>query len=504
MKIPKKNILLALGLGVLLGLVSGRGCFSRQSPKEESGIHALHEEEAAEFWTCSMHPQIQKPNPGSCPLCGMDLIPVVTDSSSESDNLREISLSPAALKLAQIDTAPVARRSVAVEIRMIGQVQFDETRLATISPRVDGRIDRLMANYTGMPVQKGDPLADLYSPEWVAAQQELLQAVKASGGAESALLKAARERLRLWGLSAEQIAAMEQQGQVRDHVTFFSPISGTVVEMAAREGQYVKTGMRLFTVADLTHVWVELEAYESDLAWLREGQDVAFTTEAVPGETFTGTIDFIHPVLNPATRTVKVRVEADNADGFLKPGYFVRAVVQAPATEEGAEAPLVIPATAPLLTGRRAVVYVAVPEQEGTYEGREVVLGPRAGDVYIVRKGLKEGDQVVTHGAFKLDAELQVRAKPSMMSRENGGQTSAIHEPPAMNMTHGATHKTMQPQTTCPIMGGTINKDVFVDYNGMRIYFCCAGCEDEFLKKPEDYLNQMREQGVEPERDHDP
>jgi membrane fusion protein, copper/silver efflux system len=370
-----------------------------------------------------MHPQLQKPGPGPCPICGMDLIPVMSGPAGESDSQREVTLSATARRLAQIETTPVTRRSVAVELRMVGKVQVDETRLATIAPRVDGRIDRLMANYTGMAVQAGDPLADLYSPEWVATQQELLQAMKAEGTSEasSSLLQATRERLRLWGVSPRQIEEIEQRGQVSDHVTFYSPIGGIVVEMAAREGEYVKAGMSLFTIADLSRVWVELDAYESDLGQIRVGQPVIFTAEAVPGKTFSGRVAFIHPVLNPATRTVKVRVDAENADGRLKPEYFVRAVVQASSEQDEAETPLVIPASAPLLTGRRAVVYVQDPDREGTYEGREVVLGPRAGEFYIVRSGLKEGEEVVTRGAFKLDAELQLHAKPSMMNPEGGG-----------------------------------------------------------------------------------
>jgi Cu(I)/Ag(I) efflux system membrane fusion protein len=183
---------------------------------------------------------------------------------------------------------------------------------------------------------------------------------------------------------------------------------------------YVTTGTTMYSLADLSTVWVELEAYESDLAWIREGQDVAFTTEAHPGETFHGKVSFVDPVVDPATRTVKVRVEAGNGDGKLKPQMFVRALAHADAGH-GGRAPLVIPKTAPLLTGTRAVVYVEVPGADSpTYEGREVVLGSRAGDYYVVREGLSEGELVVTEGNFKIDSALQIRAKPSMMSPEGG------------------------------------------------------------------------------------
>jgi Cu(I)/Ag(I) efflux system membrane fusion protein len=357
----------------------------------------------------------------------------------------------------------------------------------------------LYANFVGMPVKPGEPLADMYSPELISAQQELLQAVKASGGAavSASLLNGTRERMRLWGLATEQIAEIERSGQIRDHVTFYSPIGGIVVEKDAREGLYAETGMRLFTVADLSHVWVQLDAYESDLAWLRNAQEVTFETEAYPGETFTGAVTFIAPVLDPVTRTVKVRVNVANADGRLKPEMFVRAVVRAVLDADGrvrlpeeadALLPLAVPASAPLVTGKRAVVYVALPDKEGAYEGREVVLGPRAGDYFLVMEGLQEGERVVVNGAFKIDSSLQIQGKPSMMT------------PGPVTPDAGRQASRMHPQTHCPVMGGEINKAMFVDYQGLRIYFCCPGCEEPFLKDAATYLEKMRAEGVEPER----
>ena len=376
-----------------------------------------------------MHPQIRQSKPGQCPICGMDLIPVTGGASHSGIGAREIELSAAAQKLAGVETAPVERRSVAVEIRLAGKVQMDETRVAYITPRIPGRIDRLYANFTGMAVNAGDPLAEMYSPELVSAQQELLLAAKLPGGdgSSESLLDATRERLRLWGLTADQIAGIERNGQVHDHVTFTSPIGGVVVEKEAREGQYVETGVRLFTVADLSRVWVQLDAYESDLAWLHDGQEVEVEVEAYPGEPLKGTIAFMDPVLDPVTRTVKVRVEVPNADGRLKPEMFVHALVRAPVVRDGEAAPLVIPASAPLVTGTRAVVYVAVPEHEGVFEGRDIVLGPRAGAFYVVREGLKEGEQVVVQGAFKIDSSLQIQGKPSMMAPAGNAPSGGSH-----------------------------------------------------------------------------
>lgn len=511
----RKMIVLAVVL-LVAGFLLGRGCAGR--PESGAKEPTLVKSAQTGIWTCSMHPQIRQPKAGKCPICGMDLIPVAMDSAAKSEQPRQVTLSPAARKLAEVALSPVERRSVAVEIRMVGKVQFDETRLAYISPRVPGRIDRLYANYVGMPVKPGDHLADLYSPDLVSAQQELLQALKAAGGATSftSLLNATRERLRLWGLTAEQIADIERSGQVRDHVTFYAPMGGIVVEKEAREGLYVETGMRLFIVADLTRVWVQLDAYESDLAWLRYAQEVTFEAEAYPGETFKGAIAFIDPLLDPMTRTVKVRVNVSNADGRLKPEMFVRAGVRAAVAGDGqvvrsdlqgkwispmhpeivkdgpgtcdvcgmplvraedlgyvtaGEAstvpPLVIPASAPLLTGKRAVVYVALPE-EGTYEGRDVVLGPRAGDSYLVREGLKEGEQVVVNGAFKIDSSLQIQGKPSLMAPE-GSSTPVGHQ-------HGPVTPLARSKTQPPVASALATPEVFrKQVDGVLIHVLTIG-----------------------------
>lgn len=361
--------------------------------------------------------------------------------------LREIHLSPYAQKLAEIQVQPVERKFVTREVRMVGKVDYDETRLAYITAWVPGRIDRLYVDFTGTFVRKGEPMVYLYSPELLSAQEELLQAVRAAEKIKKsglsvvkettrATIAATREKLRLWGLAPTQINAIVKRGKPSDHMTILSPISGVVVHKDALEGLYVKTGTRIYTIADLSRVWVKLDAYESDLVWIRSGRNVAFETEAYPGEIFKGTVAFIDPFLNPRTRTVKVRLNVPNREGKLKPEMFVHAVLRAALSEKGnpidqppekERPPLVIPASAPLVTGKRAVVYVAVPGKPGAYEGREIVLGPRAGDYYLVRHGLTEGELVVTNGNFKIDSAIQILAKPSMMSPEGGGP-AGVHE----------------------------------------------------------------------------
>lgn len=284
-----------------------------------------------------------------------------------------------------------------------------------------------------------------------------------------AILDSSRKKLELWGILPVQVKELEKRGSVSDHMTIYAPVGGTVVKKFAFEGKYVKEGERLYTIADLSQVWVFLDAYELDMDWIHYGQTVEITAEAYPGEVFKGRISFIEPFLDEMTRTVKVRVNVPNPDEKLKPGMFVRAIVHSRATASGKlyepdlagkwicrmhpeiireepgtcdicgmelvtseefgflalapkddpeEKPMVVPASAVLLTGKRAVVYVE-EDRDGkkAYIGREIVVGPRAGDYYIVKSGLKEGEKVVVRGNFKIDASLQILAKPSMMLR---------------------------------------------------------------------------------------
>ena len=459
-------------IAVLLMIAFAAGHRVR-SKHHQSSAESMQAESSTTIWTCSMDPQIRQPEPGDCPICGMDLIPLETSGIIE----RQIEFTDAAKKLMQVETAVVERKFVSAEIRMAGKVAYDETRVKYITAWVPGRIDRLFADYTGMTVKKGDHMVELYSPELLSAQAELLQAAKSAASSEYAksTLEATRKKLDLLGLDEGQIEQIEKSGKPLEHITINAPIGGVVVHKNATEGMYVETGTQIYTIADLSELWVKLDAYESDMKMIKYGQMVEFTTEAYPGETFEGTIIFIDPVLDRKTRTVKLRVNVDNPDGKLKPEMFVRAVVSPRVAKDGrvlakdmagkwicpmhneivkdsagkcdicqmpletAESlgfvskgedhpPLVIPASAPLITGTRAVVYVQVPDMEKpTYEGREVVLGSRAGDYYIVESGLAEGEVVVTKGNFKIDSAMQIQAKPSMMN-PGGGDAGSMHQ----------------------------------------------------------------------------
>jgi Cu(I)/Ag(I) efflux system membrane fusion protein len=511
MNAPANNLLKKTGIKpltvilLIIVLAVGFGLGRKFAP--DTHDHSVSAEQAKpQIWTCSMHPEVRLPKPGLCPKCQMPLIPATDSADEQTANPRRYSVSENAKALMDIATAPVERKFVTAHVRMVGKITYDETRLAYITSWVPGRLDRLYVDYTGIPVNKGDHMVYMYSPELLSAQEELLQSKKAvrniSAGDSSLMrditsstLDAAREKLRLLGLSPEQISEIETSAAASDHITINSPASGIVVHKNAQEGMYVTTGTRIYTIADLSNVWAKLDAYESDLVWLRYGQPVEFSTVSYPGDTFTGTVSFIDPVLDSVTRTVKVRVEIPNLDGKLKPEMFVRALVKTQIASQGkvmdpdlagkwicpmhpsivkdsagscdicdmplvrteslgyvaadpdkTEAPLVIPATAALVTGVRAVVYVEIPDTDKpTYEGREIVLGPRAGDYYIVRSGLEEGERVVVRGNFKIDSALQIQARPSMMS-PGGSPVPMAHNHGAMTMP--ASSDTAAPKPT--------------------------------------------------------
>ncbi len=381
------------------------------------------------WYTCSMHPQVRSLDPKeTCPICGMDLIPVSGEGARDRDaTIPRLTLSPRSAALLQVATVPVARRQVRTSLPLYGTVEVDETRLAYVTARVAGRLERLFVDQTGVPVRAGEPMAEVYAPALVAAQQELLTSLAAlealpptaspshRRGAE-ALVAAAQDKLRLLGLSAEQVDEVARRGTVLDRVILVAPVGGIVLARMATLGMTVELGERLYTVADLSQVWVQLEVHEREVAWVRRGQPVTVQVMADPGEVWRGAVAFVSPWVEEATRTVRVRVEVPNPGGRLKPGMFVTGEVQPPV---GEREELVIPATAALLTGRRAVVYVQLPgQQEPTFEAREVVLGPRVGDEVVVREGLSVGEVVVVRGNFKIDSELQIRGRPSMMAGE--------------------------------------------------------------------------------------
>jgi Cu(I)/Ag(I) efflux system membrane fusion protein len=388
-----------------------------------------------------MHPQIKQEEPGQCPICGMDLIPLVAGSASGAMvDPDEISMTESAAKLADIQTITVSKGTPLKTLYLQGKVEADERNMAELTARFGGRIEQLYVNFTGQQVKKGDPLATLYSPDLITAQKELLEALSFRESRPS-FYTAARAKLKLWDLSDEQIAAIEEAGEIQTYFKVLSPISGTVTLRHVSLGDYVREGTALFEVTDLGRVWVMLDAYESDLPWIHRGDHVDITIPSIPGKAFAGRIAYIDPIIRPETRTAQVRIELPNPGLTLKPEMFVQAVVHSEIA--GSADQLLIPKSSVLWTGKRAVVYVKVPDRESpTFIYHEITLGPEAGEFYVVASGLAEGETIATNGVFKIDAAAQLAGRTSMMNPEGSGMTP-VHN-------HGSMSKTAEPDHSGP------------------------------------------------------
>jgi len=435
-----KNLKLVIGallVGLLIGWLffhSGGASTSIKAGTELS-VHEGrdHETEDPSTWTCSMHPQIKQNKPGDCPICGMDLIPLASIDTSEDDiDPNEIMMTESAAKLAEIQTMIVEKGHPEKSIHLQGKIHADERRIAELTARFGGRIEELFVNFTGQNVREGQKLATIYSPGLVTAQRELLEAV-AFKDSRPALYKAAKGKLKLWDLTDEQIIAIEENGEPKLFFDVLSPISGTVTMRHVAIGDYVKEGTALFKVVDLTKVWALFDAYECDLPWIKLNDEVEFTIQSLPGKTFNGKVSFIDPFIDASTRVAKVRVELNNPQIKAKPEMFVNGIVHSKIA--ASEAQILIPKTALLWTGKRAVVYVKVPNRKNSsFLYREIVLGPEAGNFYVVAEGLEEGEEIAINGVFKIDAAAQLQGFRSMMNPD-GDDVTTGHNHGEMEMT---------------------------------------------------------------------
>jgi len=415
------------GLLLVAGVFLGWIFFHSSGSQTEKHEH-LTEAAQGTVWTCSMHPHIRMEQPGKCPICGMDLIPLVQGGSSSYDP-DAIHLTREAAALANILTTKVSKQNSVKEVRLYGKVQADERLFQSQVSHVPGRIEKLFVNFTGEQIRSGQKLAEIYSPELVTAQQELLETVKTKQ-LQPELYEASKEKLRQWKLTDNQIASIENSGRIIDNFEVLSNTSGTVISRRVSAGDYVSSGSVLFEIADLSNVWVLFDAYETDLPFLNKGDRVKFSIQAMPGSELSGNIVFIDPILDPVTRVAKVRVEAKNLSGKLKPEMFATGIVSSGLKEYKDN--IIIPKSAVLWTGKRSLVYVKdTNTDEPVFRLREIGLGPVLSEGYIVTDGLAEGEEIVTQGTFSVDAASQLEGKPSMMNPQGGDKVSSM---PGMTM----------------------------------------------------------------------
>lgn len=401
--------------------------------------HKGHDHEAEQkaaqgktLYTCSMHPFIIKDKPGTCPICGMELIKKIDgaaggaqtpEQKQQAEMIGHVSLSPTQRVMANVATMEAKQQSLSKEINAVGIVQFDQSRQARVTAWIAGRIDKLNVNTVGAFVTKNKPVAEVYSPDLLATQQEYLLAIRSRDQLKNSpipsisqngdgLVASAKQRLMLFGVKESQIAELEKAGKPNIRLPIYTPLSGVVIEKMVQQGQYVNTGDPLFNIADLSTVWVEVEVYENEFPNIRIGQKVEIRSQSFPGKPFTGRVAFIYPFLDPKTRTVKARVEMPNPGMQLKPDMFVNAIIKVPLGSA-----IVVPVTAVMDTGKRQVVWVE--SQPGMFEPRDVQVGQQTDDKIQVLSGLKPGDKVAVSGGYLIDSESQLKG--------GGGQDHSQH-----------------------------------------------------------------------------
>ncbi len=418
---------------MLLVLLVASGCSKGDGTKSDSNV---------DYYTCTMHPSVHAADPGKCPICGMELVPVAKrdggqspppDQPVKTETKQEMAGMPGMQGMAPpkgddsgatsefsvpverqqqigVTYAPAERRPLQHTIRAVGMVEPDSTRRWSFVARVAGYVEKLFVTSPGEIVDKDVPLLSIYSPDLLTTERELVSVFKMRDAARSKeardtaqrLIDAAKSRLEFWNVTEDQIAELEKSRRPSEFLILRSPFRGIVEQVSAQQGASVKPGDRLVDVADLSVVWVWAEFYENELRMLERGQTLALTTSSYPGESFEGKIAVINPFIDPAKRTAKVRIDIANPDFKLRPGMFVNAEL-AMAMGEG----LTIPVSAIMPTGTRNIVFV--DKGEGKLDPRQVELGAKYGDSYEVREGLREGERVVSSANFLIDAEAKVQ-----------------------------------------------------------------------------------------------
>lgn len=440
------------------------------------------------IYTCPMHPQIRSEEPGTCPICGMDLVPLASNdakNTTNDDDEDNILITKASRRLAGIETEKVSKISASQSIKAIGSISFDEGRISTISAYVDGRIEKLYADYTGVTVKKGEHLAEFYSPNLYSAQVEFLQASEALWNMKDAsssvlrtqkqLLKGAETKLKELGMNNTQISKLKKTRKALTRLTLNSTVNGTVIEKNTTQGSYVKTGQVIYRVADLSTVWLLLDLFPEETTYLKFGLKVTARIRSAPDREFVGRISFIDPIINSQSRTVRVRVEIPNPDGILKPGDYADAQIEVllgtkggrskiydpelagkyispmhpqiisdkpgkcpicgmtmvPAEEFGytgnqseMEQVIAVPRDAVLSIGKKSVIFVEAKENFFTL--REVTVGHvTTSNNIVIINGLQDGETIATSGVFLIDSQMQLSGKTSLMQVTTGKKAKA-------------------------------------------------------------------------------
>lgn len=414
-----KNIIItlsALSVGLLIGyLIFGSN--NTQTSDDTYKHEEVITENGEEIWTCSMHPQIKLPEPGDCPICGMDLIPL---NKNTSDDPLVVSMTKEAIKLSNIQTTVVGGGNALDgqnNLKLSGKIQADETTTASIVSHIPGRIEKLYISFTGEKVSKGQKIATIYSPNLITAQKELIEANKVKA-TNPALFEATKNKLKYWKITDQQIEEILSENKMKEYFNIYADHSGVVTKRKVSVGDHLMEGGVLFEIQNLNKLWVIFDVYESDLSKIKRGDVITFITPSVPNQEFKAGITFINPVIDANTRTGSVRVEVLNLNGQLMPEMFVNGEVILNSNQSGGNATITVPKSAVLWTGERSIVYVKLANKDiPSFQFREITIGESIGDNFVVLAGLKLGEEIVVNGAFVVDASAQLNNQASMMNR---------------------------------------------------------------------------------------
>ena len=403
MKNNFKTYLIAASI-LLLGLVLGALLFSGNQANGAEHDHSQVQAEG-QIWTCSMHPQIRNEEPGDCPICGMDLIP--TSQMDQTLDPDAIKMSKTARQLAQVETIVVGSQSSGSSLNLSGRLEMNQDNISSISANFKARIEKLYVNEEGEQVNKGQVIAELYAPEIQILKEELELATREEN---EMLLKSVTRKIQNYELSVRDVQSLED-GRLKLRAS----TSGVISTIDVKQGDNVKAGQNLISIADLSSLWAILDIYESDLNRIKKGDEL---TIRIPNEdNETGEVVFVSPVLNTNSRTANARVVITNTNRNLKPGIFITAELDNAESKSTPNQALMIPKSALLWTGKRSVVYQQLDNENGAYfKMIEVETGKTSSDYIEIISGLESGDEIVSQGAFSIDSEAQLAGKPSMMN----------------------------------------------------------------------------------------
>ena len=410
----KKYIVLSFIIGAIL---SGGIVYFLQVKNSDNGNNAKHNHDQSsdqqQTWTCSMHPQIKMNKPGSCPICGMELIPVSKGNNASADSSNSgLFLSENIIIQNNIRVSEIGNFTTHKIIKLNGEVKINQDQITAVSAHYDGRIESLNIHYAGEEIKKGQLLYKIYSPELLKAQQEFVQAVLIKSE-NPALYEAAKNKLLIWKLAPHQVNEIEQSKMVMEYIPIYANKSGLITEIKIKEGEYLKKGQTLFDLSDLSELWIEFDVYQETLSELKIGQEIELNIAAKGYENSKGKITYIDPLVNKTKRTGKVRLTIKN-NGNLYPEMFVEGKVN---VKQSTNDVLMIPKSAVLWTGVESVAYLEL--DTNTFKMVEITLGSEYDDYYEVVSGLKKKDRIVVNGTFVVDAATQIQGKASMMNKEN-------------------------------------------------------------------------------------